>query len=760
MKTLNIVLLIAVFLIAFTACSDDGPVSVTDNDSDIAIAEAVPNASDETVYEVMSMSFEDHFSDDFEDVTDDITTIPDDALVGWQTVNFGNNEDACALHNIDSEFGGKIDTGEEGTYPIPDTDIDVTLTHLGENTYEVSVEEGFVLTNVFLKHKQDFNEWYQFYPWASSASGMMTGQNAVSHFSVCVDEAPQPLEISKTAAGTYDRTVEWTLEKSVDEDSFSGMLGDEFEWEWTVEATKSETLDNYQVTGTITIDNPNNFPVAVTVTDELDDGTVADVDCSEDEVPANGSLECSYSADPEDDSATENTVTVVSGVPAVDGGTANADVSWTENLIGFDEGTLTDDLFDYEELINSSTTVNFDDGFVCTSDLDYNEDGIFTTEIENIAELNDDIDLEDSATVTVQCELPKPLEISKTSAGTYDRTVEWTLDKSVDIDSHTGMLGELAGSSIWNVEATKSETLDNYQVAGTITIENPNSFEVSVSISDELDDGTVATGECLGEQNVPAYNEVDGNGIFTCDYTADPENDDATENTVTVVSNVDGVDGGTANADVSWTENLIGFDEGTLTDDRVSYSELISSSTTELFPEDFYCSANIEDYTDGTYSYTETNTAELNGNLNLEDSATVTVTCNAPDPETETAWAANGDDPLTLPYNSNGRGNWATYVEYDGVEKSVKLFAGKTTPVGTVDFSAPIDDDYIEITITLEGDWFYDPGSIIAIQDYDSAPSGNPPPGRFDHKFNPGEPIMVPMNEFYGIHAVVATFNP
>jgi hypothetical protein len=145
--------------------------------------------------------------------------------------------------------------------------------------------------------------------------------------------------------------------------------------------------------------------------------------------------------------------------------------------------------------------------------------------------------------------------------------------------------------------------------------------------------------------------------------------------------------------------------------------------------------------------------------------------------EDDTAWAANGDQSGEFRYNP--RGNWATYTEYEGEEKTVTLFAGQTTDVGTVTFSDPVDDE-VEITVNLTGGWVFgvnyeldeegnlkldDEGNPIRdanlkVQDYATAPSGNPAPGLFMHKevcTDSPCTIVVPENNFYGVHVDVAT---
>ena len=114
----------------------------------------------------------------------------------------------------------------------------------------------------------------------------------------------------------------------------------------------------------------------------------------------------------------------------------------------------------------------------------------------------------------------------------------------------------------------------------------------------------------------------------------------------------------------------------------------------------------------------------------------------------ETAWA-EGD-------RYTERGNWATYTSYAGEAKEVTLYAGQDMPAGTVAFSAPSGGE-VTITIALDTDWrFKDVPENVKIQDYESAPSGNPKPGKFDWKFDmPGATITVPENDFYGIHVEV-----
>ncbi len=253
------------------------------------------------------------------------------------------------------------------------------------------------------------------------------------------------LVVSKTAAGIYDRTVDWELEKSVDPASHSGEPGDEFWSTWKVTATKTEKLDNYKVKSTITIDNPAKIAQSFTVEDVLDDDTVAEVTCPAYTVPAEGKVECTYVATPVDDSATENKATVTAiGNPDQ---TATAEVKWTENLIGYDEGTLSDERFGFSEKISTTTTKTFEEKFVCsTAREDYGEGGYYTYTEKNTAVLNDNINLDASAEVTVECTAGF-VDIIKTTNGVVDPTkdIKFDLWSGTDYFETIGTFGDEDG---------------------------------------------------------------------------------------------------------------------------------------------------------------------------------------------------------------------------------------------------------------------------------------------------------------------------
>lgn len=127
----------------------------------------------------------------------------------------------------------------------------------------------------------------------------------------------------------------------------------------------------------------------------------------------------------------------------------------------------------------------------------------------------------------------------------------------------------------------------------------------------------------------------------------------------------------------------------------------------------------------------------------------------------ETAWAAGK--------RYTPRGNWATYTSYSGEPKCVLLYAGQTMDAGDVCFSAPVNGE-VTISIQLNEGWRFAMYPVddedgepvwdnnVKVQDYASAPSGNPEPGLFMWKQvaeGASTSIDAPRNYFYGVHVDV-----
>lgn len=602
--------------------------------------------------------------------------------------------------------------------------------------------------------------------------------NRVLHFSSSdaktdnfkvLEEEPTPnvpLEVRKTADGTYDRTVTWKIEKTVAPDSHSGQAGENAGTStWTVTATKSETSDNFAVTGTITVKNFNTIPVAAIVDDVLSDSTQAVIDCGPfiNDDPAQGVLipaalgendpgvlTCSYTATPSEKakSNTAMAVPLTEGIPL--GEDAVIDIDWDENLIGDDTVTV-DDNRDTEGQfpaeISETTMFDYEETFACSSNQGGYTDGKDTDTYSNTATLTGENTgpLTDSAEVTVNCTLAA-LGVSKTAEGAYDVNHSWTLTKSANPTSFTGYAGDTFNpADLWTVVADKTTTTGNFSVTGEIEITNTAAIAQSFTVVDVLNNGGGAA-----TVNCPS-NTVAAGGSVTCTYSASPANASATLNTVTLsaVGNEDQ----SATADVSFTANVIGDESTTLGDERFSFTQVISGDTTKKFSDTFSCSSKLEDYTNGQYSFTITNVATLIGdNTNLQDDATVNVTCKLKY-KGETATGSGPGWPGS---------NWFMYTRCSEAlaPASVNLIAGQYYDVGDIQVTGACSGGGKNtITITLQnGARLANTSNNVKIHPMNSPPPSYLQPGQYSIKKTYGQGTTtivitnVPIATFYGIH--------
>lgn len=253
-----------------------------------------------------------------------------------------------------------------------------------------------------------------------------SNDQGISHVTFCVPGGGgtvtlQDLAVQKTAVTSSTRTVDWGLTKTVDDDAHTGVAGSIAGTStYTVTASKSEDVDDFTVTGTITVENPNATPVDFTVTDALNDDpvTMGVVDCGPNTVGAQAfgtvagatNAVCTYIASPDDASATLNTAMVTSTTPMVNGGTAMAEVAWgTPTLSGFD-------VVDVEDSYNGGsaetigtamdlgpTVFTYPRTFTCppNSDPSY-ANGTSVITYPNVARIKQTGDMDD-ASVTVTC---------------------------------------------------------------------------------------------------------------------------------------------------------------------------------------------------------------------------------------------------------------------------------------------------------------------------------------------------------------------
>ncbi len=252
------------------------------------------------------------------------------------------------------------------------------------------------------------------------------------------------LEVSKDAVPSFDRTFTWDITKDVDVDTHNLLTGQSDTSTYTIGVDKTTVDDNYAVTGTITIYNPNDSEVAYieSVSDVIDGyGDADEVTCGVDfpfELAPGETLECEYTSMLPDDTTRTNTATVeVTNGSLVSGGSGTADIDFAgvnPNIIGFDEVTITDTNGEFAAqnggdpvMTNDDTTYNYDVEFACDRD---------EGERPNIATITE-TGQSDDALVTVTCSNPSIL-VEKTGDNLSkigdDTTYSFTITNQGDTD--------------------------------------------------------------------------------------------------------------------------------------------------------------------------------------------------------------------------------------------------------------------------------------------------------------------------------------
>ena len=241
----------------------------------------------------------------------------------------------------------------------------------------------------------------------------------------------------------------------------------------------------------------------------------------------------------------------------------------------------------------------------------------------------DETEQSDVQTVTV-C-VGKDLTVEKTAVPTFTRTWDWTITKDYDA-SYTMFAGQDTTHG-YKVTVTPASTDSLWKVDGVITISNPNEWEdiTLTSLADVVDNG----GDCTvdaGPYVIPESGSLDVN--YSCTYASAPSNYTG-KNTATATWDNAAyfTPTGTASGDKSFTfanpteiDPVITVDDDNLSNEVWGANRAYAEWT---YTKDFACSTDAADYTDGTYTYSITNTAKIN-ETGDSDTATVDVTCLKP----------------------------------------------------------------------------------------------------------------------------------
>jgi hypothetical protein len=414
-----------------------------------------------------------------------------------------------------------------------------------------------------------------------------TGSDSAS-VRVCVGS---DLNIAATGSPSFTRTYAWGIHKSVDSSHVNIAAGGKATSKYTVNVTHDSGTDSaWQVAGTITVSNPNDWEsIPLTgVTDSIDNGGSCSITSGDPNgtVPASGSVAlhylCTYSSAPSPaaftDTATANWDGNAANTP--DGsasGTASGSfgaptkiVDGSVSVTDSAEGPLGS--VSYTDASPTSFTYSIDRHGVAGTCKDYPNTASFLTSDTSTGG-------SDSADVTV-C-VGSDLSVSATASPSFARSYAWGIHKSVDASKLTVPNGTTATSHYTVAVTHDSGTDSGWKVTGKVTVSNPNDWEAIPvsSVTAAIDNGgtcSVTGGNAPG--SVPAGGSVTLN--YTCTYSSAPT---ANAFNVTGTAHWDGTGANTPDGSANGTASGAFANPTTIVDGSVSVSDSVEGSLGTVF---------------------------------------------------------------------------------------------------------------------------------------------------------------------------------
>ena len=564
------------------------------------------------------------------------------------------NADGTSYPTVTGNFGFKIDDVGNGTFTLTSADgtltggapedpnNSVTITNEASGYFDWAatlpiqavIVKGSPGSDVYVYPLEDTSDTRLHAP-VNSGNGQPF---AISHIEFCHN---YDLNLSLNSAVDFTRQYYWTIDKQVTPASGVGFAGQDLTFDYTVTAQWDYFEDyDWAAAGDVEIANPSPFTVDFTVVGTFDGaGNDMTIDCPSSSIPPNSEVVCTMffltGSDPggetvtievtsltTDVNGTTDTDILVTGLPTlVVNDTVNVHDTWP-----WSETNPHDELgvvFEYGQFNYSRT-------YTCPTDPAEYTNGVMTETVVNRADI-DETGQYDEASVEATCYQPTA---TKDAIATRGITHEWTLEKTVDPSSIVGAPGELLGWD-WTVEASETVSATTYSVIGTITVNNTHpTSSATVTVTDELDDGTAATVDCnAGVPGDQPTVTISAASTVLCTYSASPDDDSATLNTATI----EYATGLTvsATAAITWENDEIGT-VATLTDLALGLDEELTAGEGPWKFEDagegHRCATSAATYgADGVYTGTDSNTATLvvRGGSTVTSSATVDYECDA-----------------------------------------------------------------------------------------------------------------------------------
>ena len=454
------------------------------------------------------------------------------------------NADNANFPSITSSFGFKVNQAPNGTFTLtnppgeltggalPDPGNSITIVNSDGTHFDWSSTLG--IDAVIVKAGDSANV-YVYTPEALEDGGLHGPElKDISHIEFCFD---YELDVEKDANTTFTRTFGWTIDKSVDPDTWDLFTGDSGTSVYTVAVTKDNGTDSaWAVNGTITIEN--NTPVnatIVSVTDVISGFGAVTADCGvtfPHVLAAGGTLECDYSTALPNGTSRTNTATVTTS-GGVGGGSDDAAVTFGTPTTLVNDTINVEDQFEDEDPVDlgefdETGSTTYPRTFTCDGDEGQHDNTATIVETGQ----------SDDASVTVTCH---ELEVTKDAATSLTRTWTWTIVKEGDATELTLSEGQLHTVN-YDVTVDASSADSVWAVTGNIAVENPAPIDATINtVADIISPDIAADVDCeVDDEDVIFPYTLPAEETLNCTYSANlPDDDDRTNTATAALQNYD-----------------------------------------------------------------------------------------------------------------------------------------------------------------------------------------------------------------------------
>jgi hypothetical protein len=505
--------------------------------------------------------------------------------------DFTNTATATWDADAASTPDGSADGTATGAFGDPTTILGSTAT-VWDPAFTGGTPPGTLGT---VSYKDPSPTTFQYFAKVSGPAGTCTENDNTAHLTTgdagadnssaqVLDCQGADLKVSKDATPSFTRKYKWSIDKSANPTRVYTAGGANGTGHYTVNVTHDGGTDSgWLVTGTITVSNPNDWEsVTLTgVSDAIDNGG----NCSITSGDVHGTIAAG-------DSATFGYKCMYSSAPNAAAFTNTATATWDANAAstpdGSADGTKSGAFSGPTSIVDGSvavtdpaapagtfTTVSYTDPSPKTFTYDGTVSGPAgkcTDNLNTATFVTNTTGTTNSASATVTDCQGADLTVTKTATGSFNRDYQWSVVKKQTTSSTPINSSASSVSVAYKVTATWSGPTDSgWQVTGTITVHNPNTWE-SVTLTGVTDASTGGTCSVSGDKGQTIAASGNSTGLaYTCTYASAPSPATVTDTATatwdkTAASTPDGSASGSAGVDFGTVTPTVTHNTTTVTD--------------------------------------------------------------------------------------------------------------------------------------------------------------------------------------------------